>query len=86
MITRELFDDWKRHPVTLAIMSEIVDRTNQIAKELLVNAGTNPMHDRYLVGISQGYAALLDINLEDMEDNSESNSMRPQGLGTARKD
>lgn len=58
------FVDWKRHPVTQAVMSQIQGRINDMKEMLADSAGINPLQDREYVGAIKAYRDFLEIQYE----------------------
>jgi len=62
------FHDWKRHPVTLVILSQLGQRIQEIYEILGEQAGLNPLRDRELVGAIKAYRDFIDMKPEDTEE------------------
>lgn len=59
------FYDWKRHPVTQVVFSQLANRVRECEERLGSSAGINPISDRELVGAIQAYKDVLLIEFED---------------------
>lgn len=59
------FYDWKRHPVTQAIISNLMGRVIECKEILAERAGQDPAFDRELVGAIKAYNDLINISWED---------------------
>jgi hypothetical protein len=62
------FIDWKRHPVTQVVFSQLKDRVQSLYEMLGDSAGTNPTQDARFVGAIQAYKDMLNIEFEDKEE------------------
>ena len=62
------FYDWKRHPVTQVVFSQIKERINTLKDMLGESAGENPIQDSKFVGALQAYKDLLNIEYESEEE------------------
>lgn len=62
------FYDWKRHPVTQVIFSQLEGRISELKEVLAETAGKDPAQDRELVGAIRAYNDLLRIEFEDQEE------------------
>ena len=59
------FSDWKRHPVTQVIFSQLTQRILDIQEILSEHAGVNPVQDREYVGAIKAYKDMVNIEYED---------------------
>ena len=59
------FYDWKRHPMTTVIMSQLTSRVNDIKEVLSEQAGKNPAQDCYYVGYIAAFNDLIRMEYED---------------------
>ena len=66
MNTNDLLD-WKRHPVTQVIFSQLSVRVQYILEILGEQAGKDPYQDRELVGAIKAYRDILGIELDKEE-------------------
>lgn len=66
------FIDWKRHPVTQVVFSQLSQRVIDLQEMLGQSAGENPLQDSKFVGAIQAYRDMLRIEYEGDEDNEES--------------
>ncbi len=62
------FYDWKRHPVTQVVMSQLAGRVNELKEILSYNAGNQPLSDREVVGAIKAYNDMLEIQFEGDEE------------------
>lgn len=62
------FVDWKRHPVTQVVFSQIQTRVKDLQEMLGQSAGENPLQDRMFVGAIQAYRDLLLMDFEGEEE------------------
>lgn len=68
ILSRSDFLDWKSNKVTEAFFEAAQFRIAE-AKEILANsAGSDPLNDRYLVGLIAAYSELQDFRVEDLVD------------------
>ena len=58
------FYDWKRHPVTQVVMSQLAGRVQELKEVLAYNAGNNALSDREVVGAIKAYNDMLEIQFE----------------------
>ena len=59
------FTDWKRHPVTQIIFSQLNQRIADLQEILGDSAGLNPREDVVLVGAIKAYKDMINIEYED---------------------
>jgi hypothetical protein len=59
------FYDWKRHPVTQIILSQLGARVSEIKDILGERAGQDSAFDREMVGAIKAYNDLITITFED---------------------
>jgi hypothetical protein len=62
------FVDWKRHPVTQVIFSQLNQRINDLQAMLGDSAGVNPVQDSQFVGAIKAYKDMVNIEYEDEEE------------------
>jgi hypothetical protein len=62
------FVDWKRHPVTQVVFSQLATRVNDLQEILGNSAGENPMQDRMYVGAINAYKDILNMDFEGGND------------------
>jgi hypothetical protein len=63
--------DWKRHPVTQAVLSTLQERVAGLTAYLQEHAGKDPAQDRYYSGAITAHNDLLNISFEDIEEPQE---------------
>lgn len=63
------FHDWKRHPVTQVVFSQLKERIHSLYEMLGDSAGSNPVQDARFSGAIQAYNDMLNIEFEDEEKN-----------------
>ena len=64
-ITKGDFVNWKQDKVTEAFFTAAQERIKEAKDILAVSAGTDPLHDRFLVGLIHAYVELQDFYVED---------------------
>jgi len=62
------FIDWKRHPVTQIVFSQLTQRIQDVQEILSEHAGVNPVQDREYVGAIKAYKDMINIEYEDQEE------------------
>lgn len=62
------FVDWKRHPVTQVIFSQLNQRINDLQAMLGDSAGVNPVQDSQFVGAIKAYKDMVNIEYEGEEE------------------
>lgn len=62
------FYDWKRHPVTQVVFSQLARRVWDLQEMLGDSAGTNPAQDLKYVGAIQAYKDMLLMDFEGEEE------------------
>ena len=62
------FVDWKRHPVTQVVFSQLNQRINDLRAMLGDSAGVNPVQDSNFVGAIQAYKDIVNIEYEGNEE------------------
>lgn len=62
------FIDWKRHPVTQVVFSQLNQRIDDLRAMLGDSAGTNPIQDSQFVGAIQAYKDIVNIEYEGNEE------------------
>lgn len=60
-------NDWKKHPVTQTISSQIQRRIDTLTEELVNSAGHNPVQDAYKRGVILAHRDFLDIEFEESQ-------------------
>lgn len=70
MTASDLYD-WKRHPVTQAVLSTLKARVATLTEYLQLHAGEDPAKDRYYSGAITAHNDLLNISFEDIEEPQE---------------
>lgn len=61
------FIDWKRHPVTQIIFSQLDARIKELQEILGDSAGLNPREDVVLVGAIKAYRDMINIEYDGEE-------------------
>lgn len=61
------FYDWKRHPVTQIIFSQLNQRIEDLQEILGESAGKNQIQDIEFVGAIKAYKDLINIEFEEEE-------------------
>jgi len=59
------FYDWKRHPVTEAVFSQLQERINFFQAKLLEQAGRDPIEDARASGAAMAIRDVLEIEYEE---------------------
>lgn len=62
------FIDWKRHPVTQVIFSQLNQRIDDLQAMLGDSAGVNPVQDSQFVGAIKAYKDMVNIEYEREEE------------------
>jgi hypothetical protein len=62
------FLDWKRHPVTQVVYSQLQERIQTLQAMLGDSAGVNPVQDSRYSGAIQAYKDLLLMDFEGEEE------------------
>lgn len=62
------FIDWKRHPVTQVVFSQLNTRIQELQDILGNSAGENPAQDRMYVGAIQAYKDVVFMDFEGDEE------------------
>jgi hypothetical protein len=62
------FIDWKRHPVTQVVFSQLNQRIDDLRGMLGDSAGVNPVQDSQFVGAIQAYKDIVNIDYEGDEE------------------
>lgn len=62
------FIDWKRHPVTQVVFSQLNQRIEDLRGMLGDSAGVNPVQDSQFVGAIQAYKDIVNIDYEGDEE------------------
>lgn len=62
------FVDWKRHPVTQVVFSQLKERIQSLSEMLGDSAGANPIQDSRYSGAIQAYKDMLLIDFEGDEE------------------
>ena len=68
--SKEEFDEWKFHPVTMLFLSRLKQEAEQVMLGLAQDAGENSLNDRYRVGRIH---TLIEISNVDYEELNEGN-------------
>ncbi len=66
-MTKSDLIDWKRHPVTQVVFSQLTQRIADIQEILGEQAGINPAQDREYVGAVKAYKDIINIEYEEGE-------------------
>jgi hypothetical protein len=61
------FTDWKRHPVTMVVFSQLTQRITELQEILGDRAGIDPVQDREYVGAIKAYRDLLNTEYDEEE-------------------
>ena len=61
------FTDWKRHPVTQVVFSQLNQRIFDLQEILSDQAGANPVQDREYVGAIKAYKDMVNIEYDEQE-------------------
>lgn len=64
------FSDWKRHPVTQVVFSQLHQRIFDIQEILSEQAGVNPVQDREFVGAIKAYRDMVNIEYDEQEESA----------------
>jgi hypothetical protein len=64
-MTNSDFMDWKRHPVTQQVFSQLQERVAELVEALVQNAGIDPITDSMNSGAIKAYRDLLTISYEE---------------------
>lgn len=62
------FFDWKRHPVTQIVFSQLQHRISEIQEILSETAGNNSNQDKEYVGAIKAYRDLIGIEYEETQE------------------
>jgi len=62
------FADWKHHPVTMVVFSQLTQRITELQEILGDRAGVDPVQDREYVGAIKAYRDLLNTEYEETEE------------------
>jgi hypothetical protein len=68
-VTKSDFIDWKRHPVTQEVFSQLRSRVDELKDRLVGKAAASAPEATHLAGIIEGFQFLLNIDYED-DDNA----------------
>lgn len=66
-MNRSDFTDWKRHPVTQVVFSQLNQRIFDLQEILSDQAGVNPVQDREYVGAIKAYKDMVNIEYDEQE-------------------
>jgi hypothetical protein len=66
-VTQNDFIDWKRHPVTQQVFSQLLDRVEYETERLIENAGADPTVDAQRAGGIKAYRDVLSISHEETQ-------------------
>jgi hypothetical protein len=69
-LNKQDFVDWKRHPVTQVVFSQLQERVQNLYEMLGSSAGQDPVQDSQFVGGIKAYKDMLDIEY-DVEEEKE---------------
>lgn len=61
------FIDWKRHPITQVVFSQLESRIQEMQEILGASAGINPTQDREFVGAIKAYKDMVNIDFDEEE-------------------
>jgi hypothetical protein len=67
-VNKSDFIDWKRHPVTQVVFSQLNQRIEDLRGMLGDSAGVNPVQDSQFVGAIQAYKDIVNIDYEGDEE------------------
>jgi len=67
-VNKSDFTDWKRHPVTQIVFSQLHQRILDIQEILSEQAGANPVQDREYVGAIKAYKDMVNIEYDEQEE------------------
>jgi hypothetical protein len=70
-VNKSDFIDWKQHPVTQVIFSQLQQRINDLQSILGQSAGINPFQDSQYVGAIKAYNDMVQIEFEGEEDKND---------------
>jgi len=65
------FVDWKRHPVTQVVFSQLMFRIADLKDMLAASAGVNPVQDSHYSGAIKAYQDMLSIDYEEQEQSND---------------
>lgn len=68
ILSQSDFRDWKTNLVTEAFFEAAQYRIAEAKEILATSAGSDPLNDRYLVGLIAAYTELQDFRVEDVVD------------------
>lgn len=66
-MNRSDFTDWKRHPVTQVVFSQLNQRIFDLQEILSDRAGASPIQDREYVGAIKAYKDMVNIEYDEQE-------------------
>lgn len=73
-ITKDDFVNWQYNIVTQAVFSVIREQIQQTKDMLAVRAGSDPLFDKTMVGLIQGYNNILEIQYDEISSDNVSDS------------
>lgn len=68
-MTSNDFYDWKRHPVTQEVFSQLQARVEEYKDRLVVYAANQSPSTSHIAGLIEGFQFLLNIDFEDANGN-----------------
>lgn len=71
VMTHAQWVDWKNHPVTRALLDEMIQQVESEIQTLVLSAGLNPATDRYSSGKIAGIGYIADWKPQLVEDSDE---------------
>lgn len=63
-LTAAEFADWKRHPVTQQVFSQLRERVSYATESILNSAGVDPRQDAWHAGAVAAFRDVLNIEFE----------------------
>lgn len=67
-MTKNEFIDWKRHPVTQQVFSQLEARIAELTESLVANAGIDPANDAKLAGAILAHRDIINIEYDESEE------------------
>lgn len=68
-INQEMFEDWKRNPITQYFFTSIIDRVTAIKDDIATSAGLDALNDRHKVGYLMALQDILNLDYTEESDN-----------------
>ena len=68
-ISQSDFIDWRSNQVTKAFFEAAGIRIAEAKEILATSAGSDPLNDRYLVGLIAAYNEIADFRVDGLDDN-----------------